>query len=140
MPGATITPDEHVETRLQQDLVAWLTTVRPNGQPDSVPIWFLWRDGEILIYSRENKTKLANLARNPRVTVALDDTHGGGDVARFEGTASHVPDHLPLHEVPAYVDKYAKHIRGIGYSDAEAFAQDYSAAIIVTPTRLRAWH
>jgi hypothetical protein len=31
----------HVEGRLRANLMAWLTTVRPDGRPDSVPVWFL---------------------------------------------------------------------------------------------------
>jgi predicted pyridoxine 5'-phosphate oxidase superfamily flavin-nucleotide-binding protein len=31
----------HVEGRLRANLMAWLTTVRADGRPDSVPVWFL---------------------------------------------------------------------------------------------------
>jgi hypothetical protein len=34
-------PDDrraHVEGRLRANLMAWLTTVRPDGRPDSVPV------------------------------------------------------------------------------------------------------
>ena len=40
---------EHVEARLHSNLMAWLTTVRPDGQPDSVPVWFLVRDDESIL-------------------------------------------------------------------------------------------
>jgi len=44
---------ERVEDRLRHNLIAWLTSVRPDGQPVSVPVWFLMRDDEtILLYSR----------------------------------------------------------------------------------------
>jgi Pyridoxamine 5'-phosphate oxidase len=44
---------ERVEARLDQNLMAWLTTVRPDGQPVSVPVWFLLRaDETILLYSQ----------------------------------------------------------------------------------------
>jgi hypothetical protein len=49
--------------------MAWLTTVRPDGRPDSVPVWFLWRDDEtILVYSQSGKIKLRNISHNPRVS------------------------------------------------------------------------
>ena len=47
---------QHVEDRLRSNLIAWLTTVRPDGQPDSVPVWFLVREDEtILVYTRRKR-------------------------------------------------------------------------------------
>ena len=40
----------HVEGRLRANLMAWLTTVRPDGQPDSVQVWFLLRDDETILF------------------------------------------------------------------------------------------
>ena len=127
---------KHVQERLKTDKIAWLTTVRPNGQPDSVPVWFLWDGETILIYSKPDAPKIRNLDGNPHVSVTVDDTKGGGDVIRVEGTAE-VVDGYPLGtEVPAYMEKYGTDITYIGY-DADSFAKAYGAAIVVTPTRYR---
>ena len=128
---------QHVEQRLNEDVIAWLTTVRPSGQPDSVPVWFLWQDGKIIVYSRPHQIKMRNLAENPRVTLTLDNTNGGSDVIRIEGTAEHDPNYPACHEIPAYVEKYTDRIAYIGYGTPENFAQTYSAAIVLTPTRFR---
>ena len=82
----------HVEGRLRASLLAWLTTVRPAGRPDSVPAWFPLRDDEtILVYSQAAKMKLRNISHNPRVALGLDVTDIGRDINRIDGTAEHVP-------------------------------------------------
>jgi PPOX class probable F420-dependent enzyme len=62
----------HAAQRLHDELIVWLTTVRPSGQPDTVPVWFLWDGTTVLIYSRPGQAKLRNIAHNPRVSVVLD--------------------------------------------------------------------
>jgi PPOX class probable F420-dependent enzyme len=56
----------HVEARLHGNLMAWLTTVRPDGQPVSVPVWFLLREDEtFVVYSKPNQLKLRNIHTTP---------------------------------------------------------------------------
>ncbi|MQA81594.1 MAG: TIGR03667 family PPOX class F420-dependent oxidoreductase [Streptosporangiales bacterium] len=130
---------EHVDARLRDDVIAWLTTVRPNGQPDTVPVWYLLRDDDtVVVYSRQSKTKLRNLAANPKVSLALDDTGDGDDVTRLEGTAEYVADYPPAHELPAFVDKYGERITAM-FGTPERFAEAFSAAVVITPTRLHAF-
>lgn len=130
---------EHVDTRLRDDVIAWLTTVRPSGQPDTVPVWYVLReDDTIVVYSRPSMTKLRNLAANPKVSVVLDDTGDGDDVTRLEGTAEYVQDYPPAHEVPAFVHKYGERMAAM-FGTPERFAEKYSAAVVITPTRLRAF-
>lgn len=124
--------------RLREEEIAWLTTVRPDGQPQSVPVWFLW-DGEgFLIYSQSGRQKLKNIARNPRVDLNLNSNDHGGDVVRAEGTAEVVDDFPPANEVGEYLEKYREAIARISY-DPESFARDYSVALRVTPARWQVW-
>jgi PPOX class probable F420-dependent enzyme len=127
---------ERVEARLRGNLMAWLTTVRPDGQPVSVSVWFLLRDdGTILIYSQPGKAKLRNIAANPKVSVTLDVTDIGRDVVRIEGTAVAAGDEPAASEQPAYVTKYLERI-GALFGSPERFAEQFSAALVITPTRL----
>jgi PPOX class probable F420-dependent enzyme len=128
----------HVEGRLRANLMTWLTTVRPNGQPVSVPVWFLLRDDEtILIYSQKAKAKLENIRDNPWIALGLDVTDIGRDIIRIEGTAKHSPEVPPADQVPEYVAKYAERI-GAMFGTSAHFAAVFSEPLIITPGHLYA--
>jgi PPOX class probable F420-dependent enzyme len=118
---------ERVEGRLHSNLIAWLTTVRPDGQPVTVPVWFVLRDDEtILLYSRPEKEKLRNIAANPKVSFALDVTDIGRNIVRLEGTARRVNNQPPANEHPAYLAKYTERM-GALFGTPEQFAALFSA-------------
>ena len=127
---------ERVEARLRHNLMAWLTTVRSDGQPVSVPVWFLTRDdGTILLFSEPGKAKLRHIAVNPRVSLTLDGTDVGRNIVRIEGVAAPAADQPPAHEQPAYVAKYLERIAAL-FGTPERFAERFSAAVVITPARL----
>ena len=130
---------EHVEQRLRSNLMAWLTTVSPTGQPESVPIWFLLReeDETVLLYSQPGKPKLRNIEQNPLVALGLDVTDIGRDIVRIDGTARVAPEAGPADEQPQYRAKYAERI-GALFGDAAGFAAQFSVPVLNTPRRLRA--
>lgn len=126
------------DRRLREEEVAWLTTVRSDGQPQSVPVWFLWDGDTFLLYSRPGQQKLKNIGQNSRVGLNLNSNARGGDVVRVEGTAEVVPDVPPANEVGEYLEKYRQAIARIGF-DPEGFARAYSVALRVTPARWQVW-
>ena len=127
-----------VDTRLQTNLMAWLTTVSPTGKPDLVPVWFLLRDDDtVLVYSQPSKAKLRNIDANPNVALGLDVTDIGRDVIRIEGTAIRATDHPPADRVPEYVAKYVERIGAI-FGTPERFAEAFSEAIVITPRKFHA--
>jgi PPOX class probable F420-dependent enzyme len=129
---------ERVEQRLDRNLIAWLTTVRPDGQPVTVPVWFLLREDEtILLYTRPGKEKLRNIEANPKVTLVLDGTDIGRDLVRLEGTVARDLTAPPADRVPAYKAKYIERM-GAMFGTPEHFAELFSAALVVTPTKLHA--
>ena len=138
MFDTTTDAGKRAEARLEKEEVAWLTTVRSDGQPQTVPVWFLWDDEGFLIYSQPDRQKLKNISRIPHVGLNLNSNAQGGDVVRLEGTARVADDVPPSSEVPSYVEKYRESIARIGF-DVEGFARAYSVAVRVTPGRWQVW-
>jgi PPOX class probable F420-dependent enzyme len=126
--------DAHIDKRLHAELMMWLSTVRPDGRPHLVPVWFLWDGRTILIFSRPNQQKLRNLQHNPNVVVALDTAGQGDDVVMIEGKAELLNDPAVSAALPAYAEKYKQRLELYGWT-GEAMAQDYSKAIRITPTK-----
>jgi PPOX class probable F420-dependent enzyme len=138
MLDTTTEAGRRAERRLREEEISWLTTVRADGQPQSVPVWFLWTGEDFLIYSQPGRQKLRNIGRNPRVDLNLNSNAYGGDVVRVEGIAEIVENAPPAGEVPEYVEKYRAAIARIGF-DPDGFARAYSVAVRVTPARWQVW-
>ncbi len=127
----------HVEQSLSNDPIVWFITVRPNGRPHVVPVWFFWDGETFLIFSQPNKQKLRNLRQNPNVMLALDGTGNlGDDVVVVEGTAELLNETSLslLRAYPAIAEKYDFLLKSMNL-DLQALAADYSQPIRVTPTR-----
>jgi PPOX class probable F420-dependent enzyme len=132
-----ITPE--LETRLREEKTIWLTTISADGQPQPSPVWFLWENGTFLIYSKPDAPKIDNIARNPKVALHLrhTDSFGEDGIAIFYGEAKLEPGAPLSNQIPAYVEKYRQGVADLGWT-SEKLANDFSAAIRITPTRLRA--
>ncbi|HEY2288023.1 MAG TPA: TIGR03667 family PPOX class F420-dependent oxidoreductase [Streptosporangiaceae bacterium] len=126
------------EERLRTEPIAWLTTVASSGQPQSTPVWFLWADGEFLVYGAARGPKTRSIEANPRVSLHLEGNGQGGANVIFEGTARLDPAGPRAADVPAYVAKYAGLIEGNGWTPA-SFSDLYPHVIRVAPTRARIW-
>jgi len=53
--------------------VAVLGTIAPDGAATLTPIWYLYRDGVILMRTNADSIKALNIAREPRATVCVQD-------------------------------------------------------------------
>ena len=124
------------DKRLHDDKIAWLVTVAPDGTPQPNPVWFLWEGESAVVYSLPKSHKVRNIARHPEVALHLQSDDEGGDVIVLVGEARFNTTGLPANKVPAFQEKYRDGITGIGMSPAK-HAKDYSAAIRVTPTKIR---
>lgn len=79
--------DAHTDGRLSAEAVIWLGTTCPDTRPHHVPVWFCWRDPEVLIFAMPATRKVRNLRGNPQVSLTLDSAAGGQDVVLADGRA-----------------------------------------------------
>lgn len=86
-----------------------LATVRADGRPHVVPVWFLL-DGDELVFTTWHKSvKAASLQRDGRIALCVDDENPPYDFVLVEGTATidEEPDDLV-----AWATKIAAHYMG----------------------------
>src|SRR5215207_8217392 len=66
----------------------WLATVRPDGRPHLVPIWFVTAADRWYLCTAPGSVKARNLGANPYMALALED---GDQPYIVEGQARPVP-------------------------------------------------
>ena len=129
----------HADERLRKETVIWLSTVRPNGRPHLVPVWFFWDGTTILIFSQPNAQKVRDIRHNSSVMLALDTAQEGDDVVLIEGDAVLLDPASVNATQSAYAQKYESWMQRMG-SNAEALAKEYSQPIRVIPTKFISWN
>jgi PPOX class probable F420-dependent enzyme len=130
--------DARLDRFLAKEPVVWLSTVRPDGTPHLVPIWFTWDGTSLLVFSKPEAQKVRNLRAHPVAMLALGEPEDDFDVALAEarvelsdGPATELPD--------AHLSKYADRMAALGLSPEE-FLATYSQVLRITPTRSLPWH
>lgn len=115
-----------------------LGTVRKDGRPHVVPIWFDL-DGETIVFTTGNKSvKAENMKRDARVCICVDDETPPFAFVQIEGTAD-VSDNLDemLHWATRIGGRY------MGADQAEAFGKRNAVPgellVRITPTKIIAW-
>jgi PPOX class probable F420-dependent enzyme len=125
--------------RLEEQKLAWLTTVDSMGTPQPNPVWFIWEDGVIYIFSKPHQAKLGNIARSGRVAVNLEATADEEHITIFTGRAEIIdPADLPEGILDRYAARYRDGMQGINMTRAE-YEAAYTVPIRFTPEKLRGW-
>jgi len=82
--GGDLLPWSHVEDRLSEAMVYWISTSGPGGTPRVRPLDGIYVDGTLYVGGSPETRWARDLAANPQVAVHLD---GGQDVVILEGEA-----------------------------------------------------
>lgn len=117
-----------MQGRLGRELTIWLSTVRRDGRPHLVPLWFIWLDGYLYICTIPGTQKFTNLIYNQMVSLALPDPN---NVLIIEGEA-HVADDQTVEILGDYF--YHKYEWDFRYDDSAKWR-----LIEITPHKIIAW-
>ena len=141
-PLAAIDPTTEIgawaREHLRGDIVGWLTTVAPDGTPQSSVVAFLWNDESVLLYSQPGALKMRNIAANPRVAFHLQCDAFGKRALTIEGIASPDQSAASGKAREEYVEKNRDAFVEWEMDPAEA-AREFSLPIRIRPTRIRAF-
>jgi PPOX class probable F420-dependent enzyme len=125
-----------VARHLREEIVVWMTTVTPAGEPLPMPVWFVWDGGELVRMHSRRGARVRNIEGNPRVSLNFSGDGRGGDIVVFSGQATAGAGLPPADQDPEYLEKYHDHIARIGMTP-ETFAQTYEVPVRIQLTRLR---
>lgn len=122
---------------LDSEYVIWLTTVGSDLTPQPRPVWFIWNEDAVLIFSQPHAAKLKHIRQHPNVSLHFNtDREGGENIIILTGEATLPVDAPPASAVPAYVKKYKKGMAELDMTPA-SFSQSYSQSIRIAPIHLR---
>jgi len=86
---------EYLETFLRQPFIGVLATLRRDGRPYTVPVWWLLRDGSFWLSGTYERVWCKQLARDPRASLCIEAT---GDFAGHVG----IDGRIVRHELPDF--------------------------------------
>ena len=115
------------DPRLDSERNIWLATVRPDGRPHLIPIWFVWLHTRFYLCTGKASVKGRNLQANPNLVLALED---GSKPLIAEGTATLLDPPFAPELAAAFQAKYDWDMR---HSD------QYNMVVEVTPQRWLQW-
>jgi PPOX class probable F420-dependent enzyme len=136
IPDRATAYGERVRRRLTDEMTIWLTTVGRNGTPQPNPVGFLWDTGDsLLTYTQTGARRLANIRRQPLVSLNFD-SNGGGDIVVLTGTAEILDEYPAVPENPAWLEKYGEAIDA-RFGSAVEFSERFSVPVRIHLTRVR---
>lgn len=125
-----------------------LTTLRADGTPIALPVWFVALDGRIYVSGPSHTKKFARVARNPRCSFLVESGERWAELraVHFTGTATavtSVTDAALLERVGAALDEKYRSFRTNADAMPDATRQHYdvenTTIEIVPDDRILSW-
>jgi PPOX class probable F420-dependent enzyme len=132
-----------IDLFLAEPILARIATVRPDGRPHVVPVWYWWDGTSIYIDTPPSFVKAKNLMHNPNCAIAVDVTEGG---LRFKAVILEGQVELIREKRFAFdiIDRiYTKYLgeEGVKSATPQRMIHESDHVIIkMTPNRVLTWN
>ncbi len=129
-----MTPQETRAFLSQGSRTAKLATVRPDGQPHVVPVWFVLDGDDIIFTTWHTTVKAANLRHDARIALCVEDDALPYAFVEIEGTAA-IQERAPdlLHWTTLVAGRYMGEALAASYGKRNAVEGEW--LVRVTPTK-----
>jgi PPOX class probable F420-dependent enzyme len=124
----------NAERILGEPATGTLCIVDGGGMPNATPVWFLWRDGKILISTRGGRQKHVNALRAGEGSFSVIDPTNPSHYVELRGP-------VRVYDDPGYALRDAVVLKH-GHPDGRAFDPGDAVRIVIelTPTRVLGRH
>ena len=132
-------PKRYSKSEIDQFLrgrhVCVLGTIRSDGAPVLTPIWYLYRDGQILMRTNRDSVKARNIAQDARVSVCAQNERPPYASVTVYGKALLEPPDDKL--AAAIARHYLGGVAGAAYlrTAQQAVEQGEEVTLVITPER-----
>jgi hypothetical protein len=117
-----------------------VATIGPDG-PHATPLWFLWRDECLWLYSITRSQRWTDLQRDPRISATVDTGHEFFELRGVEitGTVEVVGEVPRAGEPHDELDMLERGFFAKYFPDAGVFHDGRHAWLKLTPSKISSW-
>ncbi len=133
--------DAEVAQFLEEQRVANIATIGPNGMPHLVAMWFAMVDGDVWFETKAKSQKVVNLKRDNRISCLVEAGHTYDTLrgVELEGTAEIIDDPGAIWEVgksvwERYNGPYSEEVKPL-----VEMMLNKRVAVKINATRVRTW-
>jgi PPOX class probable F420-dependent enzyme len=115
-----------------------VATLRPDGSPHVVPVWFRWHAGAVTLWTTEGRAWVRNLLRDPRVAFSVqtfDDPYPAV-IMRGTATVATADDAGTVEEIKAITRRY---VAPEGVEDYVARWPNLRTIVTMVPAHVVSW-
>jgi PPOX class probable F420-dependent enzyme len=104
MPPVPVLP--HIDEFLSRANAAVVATLRPDGSPHTVPTWYDWEAGRVLLNMHESRLRLRFLRRDPRAALTVLDGESWYSHVSLIGRVVSIEDDPDLADIDRLAIRY----------------------------------